>query len=145
MKKLFAVILILASAYTVDARIVLSGLIADNMVLQQNSEVALWGTCEPRAEVAVTPSWNGSTVTVKSDQNGEWKVYVKTPRAGGPYSITFSDGEEIVIDNVLIGEVWLCMGQSNMVMPMKGFTAQPVEGAMEYIVGANTGARWKSQ
>ena len=136
MKKLFAVILILASAYTVDARIVLSGLIADNMVLQQNSEVALWGTCEPRAEVAVTPSWNGSTVTVKSDQNGEWKVYVKTPRAGGPYSITFSDGEEIVIDNVLIGEVWLCMGQSNMVMPMKGFTAQPVEGAMEYIVGA---------
>ena len=136
MKKLFAIILILASAYTVDARIVLSGLIADNMVLQQNSEVALWGTCEPRAEVAVTPSWNGSTVTVKSDQNGEWKVYVKTPRAGGPYSITFSDGEEIVINNVLIGEVWLCMGQSNMVMPMKGFTAQPVEGAMEYIVGA---------
>lgn len=136
MKKLFAVILILASAYTVDARIVLSGLIADNMVLQQNSEVALWGKCEPRAEVAVTPSWSGRTVTVKSDQNGEWKVYVKTPRAGGPYSITFSDGEEIVIDNVLIGEVWLCMGQSNMVMPMKGFTSQPVEGAMEYIVGA---------
>ena len=119
MKKLFAVILILASAYTVDARIVLSGLIADNMVLQQNSEVALWGTCEPRAEVAVTPSWNGSTVTVKSDQNGEWKVYVKTPTAGGPYNITFSEDEETVINNVLIGEVWLCMGQSNMVMPMK--------------------------
>lgn len=71
MKKLITLIIILASAYSADARIVLSGLITDNMVLQQKSEVALWGTCEPRTEVAVTPSWNGSTVTVKSDQNGE--------------------------------------------------------------------------
>ena len=136
MKKLIALIIILASAYTADARIILSGLITDNMVLQQNSEVALWGKCEPKSKVAVTPSWDGQTITAVSDKNGEWKVYVKTPTAGGPYSITFSDGEEIVIDNVLIGEVWLCMGQSNMVMPMRGFTAQPVEGAMEYIVGA---------
>ena len=136
MKKIISIILVFASAFIADAKIVLSSLITDNMVLQQNSEVALWGKCDPKSKVMVTPSWDGRTVKTVSDETGNWKVYVKTPAAGGPYNITFTDGEKIVVDNVLIGEVWLCMGQSNMVMPMKGFTRQPVEDAMEHIVGA---------
>ena len=136
MKRIIAIILVFASALVADAKIVLPNLIADNMVLQQNSEVALWGKCDPKSKVVVTTSWDGCTVKAEADKKGNWKVYIKTPSAGGPYSITFSDGEEIVVDNVLIGEVWLCMGQSNMVMPMRGFTRQPVENAIEYIVGA---------
>lgn len=136
MKKFIAFIIVLASAVYADARVVLSGLISDNMVLQQKSEVALWGKAEPGTEVGVTTSWDGKTVVTVSDKDGNWKVYVKTPEAGGPYRIVFDDGEKVYVDNVLTGEVWLCSGQSNMVMPMKGFRSQPVEGAMEYIVGA---------
>lgn len=121
-----------------QAKIVLPDLISDNMVLQQNHDVALWGTAEPNAIIVVTTSWSGDSHSVKADKTGSWKLYVKTPQAGGPYRITFDDGEETVVDNVLVGEVWLCSGQSNMVMPMKGFTSQPVEHAMDYVISAKT-------
>ena len=129
MKKLFAVILILASAYTVDARIVLSGLIADNMVLQQNSDVAIWGTAEPENQVVITNTWSKDKVKVKAGKDGKWFARVATPQAGGPYELTVSDGEKLTLKNVLIGEVWICAGQSNMQMTMNGFEGQPVNGA----------------
>ena len=121
---------------SLSAKVSLPSLLSDNMVLQQNAIVTLWGSAEPGAVIAVTPSWSEGTVTVTADKSGAWITYVETPAAGGPYHITFDDGEAITIDNILIGEVWLCSGQSNMVMQMKGYRSQPVEGAMEYIVSA---------
>ncbi|MFR8322940.1 MAG: sialate O-acetylesterase [Bacteroides thetaiotaomicron] len=71
------------------------------------------------------------------DRNGQWTLALPTPEAGGPYTITFSDGEELTLKISLIGEVWFCSGQSNMEMPVKGFRGQPVYGSQPYIVSAN--------
>lgn len=112
----------------------LNSLFSDNMVLQQQSQVNIWGWAEKGTEISVTPSWNNKTYTGKTDKKGNWKIQVETPSAGGPYEITISDGEAVTLSNVLIGEVWLCSGQSNMEMPMKGFHGQPIEGSNKAIL-----------
>jgi sialate O-acetylesterase len=103
------------------------------MVLQQQTEAAIWGWSDPGASVTVTTSWNKKKYSVKADAAGKWKLKVSTPVAGGPYSVTISDGKPITINNVLIGEVWLCSGQSNMEMPMKGFRDQPIKGSNDAV------------
>ena len=77
----------------------------------------------------MTTSWNGKQYAATADKNGAWKLIVATPKAGGPYTVTFDDGTQKTLNNILIGELWLCSGQSNMEMPMKGFKNQPVENA----------------
>ena len=105
--------------------------IADGMVLQQQMNVPLWGTATPRADIVVSTSWDNKQMITKADEHGSWKVFVETPSAGGPYSITFKEGNNppVLLEDILIGEVWLCSGQSNMEMPMKGYKNQPVEGS----------------
>ena len=99
----------------------LPSLFSDNMVLQQKTGAAVWGTAAANKTVTVKGSWGGS-VTVRSGSDGAWKAKIKTPGAGGPYELTVSCGNEnIVFKNVLIGEVWLCSGQSNMEMPLEGW------------------------
>ena len=71
--------------------------------------------------------------TVKAGSDGKWKVKVATPSAGGPYEISISDGKTLKLKNVLIGEVWVCSGQSNMEMPVKGYFNQPVTGSNDAI------------
>lgn len=94
---------------------------SDNMVLQQNSKVAVWGLSNPGAEITIKASWNESAKAT-ADQNGKWMAHLKTPSAGGPYLLSVTDGKsEIEFNNVLIGEVWLCSGQSNMEMPLEGW------------------------
>ncbi|MGK9368656.1 sialate O-acetylesterase [Melioribacter sp. Ez-97] len=94
---------------------------SDNMVLQQNSKVAVWGLSNPGAEITVKASWNESAKAT-ADQNGKWIAHLKTPSAGGPYLLSVTDGKsEMEFKNVLIGEVWLCSGQSNMEMPLEGW------------------------
>ena len=107
------------------------------MVLQRNSEVNLWGYATPNKNVAIKTSWNQMEYKVKSDCDGNWKVKVATNEASGPQSITFNDGEELVIENILLGEVWICGGQSNMEMPVCGFINQPVENCLDYVMNAN--------
>ncbi|MGQ7867763.1 sialate O-acetylesterase [Sunxiuqinia sp. sy24] len=96
------------------AKIWLPSVISDNMVLQRNSVVTIWGwsskTIEP---ITVTGSWNGVAVTQDAYQ-GKWSVQLTTPEAGGPYSVTIEGHETITLSNVLIGEVWIASGQSNM-------------------------------
>ena len=99
------------------------------MILQQNAEARLWGWDRPGQKVDVTVSWSEEKYSAKTDKDGQWIVKVKTPAAGyTPQSITFNDGEQTTLRNVLVGEVWVCAGQSNMEMPMKGFDNCPVEG-----------------
>jgi sialate O-acetylesterase len=103
---------------------------SDGMVLQRETQANLWGTARKSATVTITTSWDKKKYLSKTDANGQWRQSIMTPRAGGPYSITLSDGETTVLNDILIGEVWICSGQSNMEMQMKGFKAQPVEGAI---------------
>ena len=108
--------LFLALAFSMksEAKVTLPSILGDNMVLQQQAEVKLWGKARPNATVTVKTSWNGQTYKSSSDGKGGWSLTVSTPVAGGPYKITFNDGELLTLQNVLIGEVWFCSGQSNM-------------------------------
>jgi sialate O-acetylesterase len=95
-------------------QIKLPAVIGDNMVLQQNSEVAIWGWGDPGSEIKVSGSWNKDTVKAKISNQSEWKVKLKTPSAGGPFNVSIRGNEIVVLKNVMIGEVWICSGQSNM-------------------------------
>ena len=103
------------------------------MVLQQRTEVAIWGWAKPNSDVQLISSWNKKKYTVRSDAGGKWKLKITTNDAGGPYEVSISDGEPIVIRNILLGEVWFCSGQSNMEMPVKGFRDQPIKGSNDAI------------
>lgn len=121
-----------------QAKVRLSHLIGDHMVLQQQTDARLWGWDSPNKTVSVTTSWDNATYQAKTDKSGSWMVKVKTPKAGlTPYSITFDDGDKTTINDVLIGEVWVCGGQSNMEMPMNGFGNCPVDGYTEAVTEAN--------
>lgn len=118
------------------AKVTLPSIFSDNMVLQQKTEVAVWGTSDRGRTVTVAPSWTHRKYRTSVSADGKWSLRIPTPEAGGPYSIVFNDGDKTVLGNVLLGEVWYCSGQSNMHMPMKGFKGQPVEGAADYILSA---------
>lgn len=120
--------------FTLSAKIQLPHILSDNMVLQQKTNVKLWGYSKPDAMVVVKASWSKTDCKTRSDKNGKWLLLIPTPEAGGQYEISISDGEELKLNNVLLGEVWFCSGQSNMEMPMKGFPGQPVEGANDVIL-----------
>lgn len=136
MKTRILMISLLAVCLSANAKVELPDVIAGDMVLQRNSSTMLWGKTGPETKVTIQLGWQTEPVTVRSDSRGNWKANINTPDAGGPYTIVFNDGDRTVIDNILIGEVWLCSGQSNMEMPMKGFQTQPVEGAIEHIISA---------
>ncbi len=129
--------LIAAASISTDAKVTPGSMITDNMVLQQNGKVRLYGTADPNKTVTVTPSWSNTPYTTKSDAKGKWQIAIDTP-AGGytPYSITISDGSPITLENILIGEVWLASGQSNMEMPLKGFPGCCVEGGYDEVATA---------
>lgn len=88
------------------------------MVLQQNAQVNLWGKAMPGERVSVKASWTDKTVTTKAAADGKWTVKLKTPAAAKGQSVTVSGENTITINNVLVGEVWLCTGQSNMEYPV---------------------------
>lgn len=98
----------------IRANIKLPALISDNMVLQQQTEVTLWGWADKGEQVIVEPSWLKKEIKTTTGDDGKWQVKVKTAKAGGPYVITFSGNNRIEVQHVLLGEVWLASGQSNM-------------------------------
>ena len=121
----------------VEARVQLPSFFCDNMVLQQQTECNLWGWAEPGTRVVIMTSWDKKSYRVMANKEGCFDVKVKTPAAGGPYFIGFKDKDYVQLNNVLIGEVWFCAGQSNMDMQLKGYKGQPVEGATEELLNCN--------
>ena len=136
MKRILLTLAALGTALTMQAKVVLPGIFGDNMVLQQQSEAQFWGKAAPGKKVTIRPSWSTQGITANVGKDGRWRAAVPTPEAGGPYTIELSDGERLTLRDVLIGEVWLCSGQSNMEMPVHGFPNQPVEGSAEAIIRA---------
>lgn len=96
-------------------KVTLSTVFSDNMVLQQNSQVAIWGWGMPGEKIKIIAGWNSKdTVVAVPDNQAKFMVYLKTIQAGGPYTIQFIGTSKITLSNVMLGEVWLCSGQSNM-------------------------------
>jgi sialate O-acetylesterase len=137
MKKSFYFLIIVLGGFfaslDLSAEIKLPSIFCDNMVLQQQSQVAIWGKASSNSTVRVATSWDHKSYSTKAGADGNWKIKVSTAKAGGPYEISISDGKNLKLKNVLLGEVWVCSGQSNMEMPVKGFINQPVIGSGEAI------------
>lgn len=133
---ILSLLLCTATLTGADAKVTLPAVLGDNMVLQRNTEANLWGKAKPGATITISPSWDNKKYKVKTDKDGNWKTAIVTSDAGGPYNITITDGDKVVLDNILLGEVWICSGQSNMEMMVHGFMHQPVEGGLEAILDA---------
>ena len=121
----------LFTSLPLNAKDKLPSFFCDNMVLQQQTECNIWGWAEPRTKVNIMTSWDKKSYMTTANKDGRFDVKVKTPAAGGPYFIGFKDKDYVQLNNVMIGEVWFCAGQSNMDMQLKGYKGQPVEGATE--------------
>jgi sialate O-acetylesterase len=111
---LVVAILIAYSPSRLSAQVKLPAIISDNMILQQNAQVALWGWAAPGEKVTITNNWNRKAAIVTADASGKWQTTVATTKAGGPYKLTFTASNTIDVANILLGEVWLASGQSNM-------------------------------
>lgn len=111
MKKYQLTLLSLCVAAFAQAKVTLPSFFTDNMVIQQNSRLTLPGKAKAGKQVTVKVSWNNEKYTTQAAADGHFTIEVPTPSAGGPYQITVSDGEKLVLNNVLSGEVWICSGQ----------------------------------
>lgn len=136
MKKTILLAILLAGFLSFTyAGIRLPSVISDNMVLQRNSQARIWGKGDTNSTLKITTGWNEKEYIVSVDKDGKWEMFVETTEAGGPYTVTIeSKKEKKVLQNILLGDVWVCSGQSNTEMPVKGFTGQPVENALDAIV-----------
>lgn len=101
---------------TMMANVSLPNIFSDNMVLQRDSEVKIWGWANPKEEIKLVSSWNNQEYKTVANNQAKWEITIKTPEAGGPFTISIKGYNEVVLKNILIGEVWLCSGQSNMEM-----------------------------
>ncbi|QDV88410.1 sialate O-acetylesterase [Stieleria magnilauensis] len=111
-----------AAAKSTDNALTVAGLFKDHMVLQRECDAAIWGTVEAGRTVVVAPSWTHDTFTATANEHGHWRTSIKTPAAGGPFRIDVNSGSETKqLSDVLIGEVWICSGQSNMQWKLRGF------------------------
>ena len=115
-------------------QIELSNLFTDNMVLQRNSNINIWGKSSPNKFINVFTSWNNISTTTKSDNLGKWNLKIETNSNKGPYKIIITSERYVKeIDNVLLGEVWFASGQSNMEMSLNGYVNEPINGSEDVI------------
>ncbi len=111
---LFSTLSLIFGILCLSAQLSLPAIISDGMVLQQNAKAVLWGKATPNSWVAITSSWE-KTTKVQADENGRWRTKIKTPKSATEQTLTFkTEKEKITVNHILIGEVWLCSGQSNM-------------------------------
>lgn len=120
MKRIFLVCtFFLATSFASEllAVVRLPPIMSSNMVLQRNSQATLWGWANPSERFIIICSWKTEVDSVTAFNNGKWRAKINTSSAGGPYTITIKGRwNTIELTNILIGEVWLCSGQSNMEM-----------------------------
>jgi len=111
------------------AKIKLPSIISSNMVLQRNTSVKIWGWATPGEKITVRTSWFLETLKITTPENGRWEIAIKTTLSKESQSIQLKSNESnINLENIVFGEVWICSGQSNMRMPLKGYTGQPTFG-----------------
>lgn len=113
-------VLLLSLPQFLIADVTPNAIFSDHMVVQRETEIPVWGWADAGEKVSVTASWGAKSEAV-TNADGTWRVDLKTPKAGGPFTITISGKNTIVLNDVLSGEVWLCTGQSNMDFAMSKF------------------------
>lgn len=119
MKKIIAVLIVSAFSCSLLANISLPKIFGDNMVLQRDKPVRIWGWAATGEKVTV--QFNQQKKNTKADKAGKWEILLAPEAAGGPYQLTVQGKNKLVIQNILVGEVWICSGQSNMEMPIAGW------------------------
>lgn len=117
----FCLILSITNFSSIKAKVSLPSIFSNNMVLQRHATPWIWGTATAGKTIEITTSWDNKKYQITADQNGDWRLRVKTSNHGGPYSIRITEGNTILLENILIGDVWICSGQSNMEMPLAGW------------------------
>ncbi|RXS98008.1 sialate O-acetylesterase [Silvibacterium dinghuense] len=134
--RLLLPLLALCPAAFSRAEVTLPHLLSSHMVLQRNRPIHLWGWADPGEQVTAT--LHGSSAAAKADDLGHWSLYLPAEKAGGPYQVTIAGTNRIVLDDVLVGDVWVASGQSNMEFPLLGFgPTTPMQNGAEEIRNAN--------
>lgn len=132
---LFCTLILCAIPAFVSAAIKLPALVADNMVLQRNSRIPVWGWASPEAAIKIV--FKGKTYRSVTAKNGKWFLYLDKQSAGGPYEMHISgDGDTLTLRNILVGDVWICSGQSNMELAFNELRPRTLY-AMEIAQSAN--------
>ncbi|MEN9444432.1 MAG: hypothetical protein RIS47_1322 [Bacteroidota bacterium] len=112
-KQIAAVLLFLLSHFvSVQAQVKLPRLVSNGMVLQRNAEIKIWGSASAGETIGI--QFIGANYQTKADASGHWEVKLKNLKAGGPYTMQIKASNEITLSDILVGDVWLCSGQSNM-------------------------------
>ena len=114
--RFLSLLVLLSASIVARAEVRLPAILSDNMVLQQQTKVRIWGTANPGERVTVTLQKESSHAV--ADKQGHWETWLNTGKAGGPFELTVKGDNLLTIKNLLIGEVWLCSGQSNMEWPL---------------------------
>ena len=113
----------------------LPGILSSHMVLQRDRPIHVWGWAAPGEKVSVT--LHVISRDTVANRLGDWSVFLPPEAAGGPYQLTVAAGNQLVLDDVSIGDVWFASGQSNMEMPLKGFPGAPLKNQAEEIAHAS--------
>ena len=125
-----AVTLCLLFSQSIKAEIKLPAIVSSNMVLQRNTTVVLWGWADANEKITIETSWLKQKMKLKADNEGNWRIEVETTNSKATQRIKISsEASDIILENILFGEVWLCSGQSNMYQPLKGYNGQPTFGS----------------
>lgn len=139
---LFFILIIVSCSGPSETTLSVNSLFTDNMIIQQNAKLSVWGNAKSGSLIHVQSSW-GVKATTTTNFEGKWSVILNTPAADHEQHklIISNENQTRVVQNILLGEVWLASGQSNMEMPLKGFNytkiKEVVEGADKEISEAN--------
>ncbi len=120
MQKRYAVLVgfaFMAVAMVAQAEVKMSNVFGSNMVLQRDKNVPVWGLASPNEKVTV--KFNGQSKETAADSSGKWQIALDPMQAGGPFKMEVNGSNVLTLDNILVGEVWICSGQSNMQMSVK--------------------------
>ncbi len=116
---ILSLVLLLVNAGAVFADVKLPAVISDNMVLQRGMEVPIWGWAEPGEKIEVRFGFYSYGWRTTTDKDGKWMVKIGPLRTGGPFEMFIKGNNTITLKNIMVGEVWVCSGQSNMQWPVK--------------------------
>lgn len=116
MKNIFLLACLFVVSINVFANVRLPAIIGSHMVLQQNSKITVWGWSDPSEKIKLKASWDTTTYAATGSWAAKWSIELQTPNAGGPYTISINGNNTVLLEDVMVGEVWICSGQSNMEM-----------------------------
>ena len=130
-------LLFLLTTSLATAELTMPAVFGDNMVLQRNADVAIYGTAAPKERITVQVTWDKQSFRTRADENGRWRVDIPTGAASVGEAVKVSGSNSLEFKNVCLGEVWICSGQSNMARLLRGRGNGPIDNGFSVIKEAN--------